>query len=106
VTVRGATRLYVLHDDNVLRFIDPVQNAPLSTETCTVEASQFIPERFSNAIGDFKERAGDELDRSGGHVLRKQFGDRATSRACHSELVRLIAQRLRSASSARAAPVP
>ena len=106
VTAGGAARLYVLHDDNALRFVDPVQGAPLDTETCAVEAGQLVPERFSDPIGDFKERAGDELDRSSGHVFRKQFGDRATSRACHSELVRLLAQRLRSASSARAASVP
>jgi hypothetical protein len=38
VTVGGAAGLYVLHDDQVFRFVDPVQDAPLGTETCAVEA--------------------------------------------------------------------
>lgn len=98
--------LYVLHDDNTLGFVDPVKDAPLGTEACAMEPSQLASKRLSDAVRSLHERADDKFHSSGGCFLRKEFGNRAPRRAGQSEFVRVVAQCLRSASSARAASAP
>jgi hypothetical protein len=98
--------LYVLDDDNMLRFVDSVQHAPLSAEPGAVESGQRVSERLADAVRSREERPGEEFDSGGGNVFREQFGYRAPRGAGHSEFVRVGTHRLRSASSARAASVP
>lgn len=104
--VGAGAMLDVLHNHHVLRFVDPVQHAPMGTEARAVESGQLVPQRLTSAVRRLQEWAGDEFDSPGGHVRRERSGDRASGRAGHPELVMLGAHRLRSASSARAASAP
>jgi hypothetical protein len=63
--------LYVLHDDHAFRFVDPVQDAPLGTETRAVDASQLASQRPADPVWRLQERPGYELDGGCGYVLRE-----------------------------------
>jgi hypothetical protein len=56
--------LDVLHDHSMLRFVNPVQDAPLGTEPGAVYPGQGVAQRFANPVGRFQERSSDELDSS------------------------------------------
>src|ERR1035441_10315400 len=83
--VAAGAMLDVLHNHHVLRFVDPVQHAPMGTEARAVESGQLVPQRLTSAVRRLQEWAGDEFDSRGGHVLRECFGDRASGRAGHPE---------------------
>ena len=68
--------LDIQHDHHAFRFVDPVQDAPLGTEARAMEARQLAPERLTDPVRRIQQRAGDELDSRGGHVLGKHLGDR------------------------------
>jgi len=60
-----------------------------------MKAGQLVPQRLADPVGRLQERAGDEFDGGGGHVLRKHLGDWTPGRAGQSELIGLGAHRLR-----------
>ena len=93
------------YNDEAL-LIDLVKNAPLPGEASTVDAAELFTERPTHALRIRQQWPCDELDGCDRHVMRQQFGERATSRRCRSEFVATCHEARRPRSRPRTASVP
>ena len=93
------------YNDEAL-LIDLVKNAPLPGEASTVDAAELFAERPTHALRIRQQWPCDELDGCDRHVMRQQFGERATSRRCRSEFVATCHEARRPRSRPRTASVP
>ena len=78
--------LNVLDDHRVLAVINPVEDAPLGTETRAVQPGQTALQRFTHSLRCRQQWAGEELNSRGGNVFGQQLGDGSPRRASQSQL--------------------
>jgi hypothetical protein len=76
-------------DNDEALLIDLVENAPLPGEASTVDAGELFAERSAHALRIREQWPCDQFDGCDCHVMRQQFGERATRRGSRRHRQRL-----------------